>query len=405
MPVPLPKKPLGSHCSAIRNSTLYTFSENAFQSLTLRNGSKWKTLPQNVGTKGAACVLAFKGTPEEALYIVGGSSSDPNHVPEKGFMGLQRWIFATKKWETVLLPNPITYNLTNHGAAFLESTRQLIVFAGSKYPAVDVPSANTFLIQTDAPNEITSLPNQRPLLAPILLPWNKDGALIVGGNGANTALNAYTTSAGWVTLGAKLDKGMKRRGQAWATLVDGDDGSRMLVTFDLMESPTAVQVIKVKDPGSTTKRQSGGAQPPISTENQLSANNWPKYNSTGAPTAKREETSLAYDEDTVVISGGNQNQPLLMFNTRKNTWVSAESVLDNQEPLLRVQSTESGNPTVISSATATPTPSLTVSTPGNGPAPTRSGPNTIQSLFIVLGSIIGAALILSACFYFLRKRR
>jgi len=410
MPVPLPKKPLGSHCSAIRNNTLYTFSENAFQSLELKNGSEWKTLPQNVGTKGAACVLAFRGTPEEALYIVGGSSNNPNSTPEKGFMGLQRWVFATKKWETVLLPNPVTYNLTNHGAAFLESTRRLIVFAGSAYPAVDVPSANTFLIQADGAHEIVALPAQKPLLAPIVLPWDQDGALIVGGNGDNTVLNAYTTSAGWITLGAKLDRGMKRRGQAWASLMDGDDGSRVLVTFDLTESPTAVQVIKVKDPsnGSNTKRQNRGAKPPISTENQLLANNWPKYNSTGAPKARREGTSLAYDGNMVVISGGNEDQPLLMFNARKNTWVSAESVLANntdQDPLLRAQATSSGSPTNMASATPTPIPTLTVSTPGKGSAPTRSGPNTIQSLFIVLGSIIGAAFLLGACFYFLRKRR
>ena len=403
MPVPLPKAPLVNHCSALRNNTLYTFSEDAFQSLELKNGSKWKTLPLAVGTRGAACVLTGRGTTEEALYIVGGATSNPEKTPEKGFMGLQRWIFARKEWENVLLPDPVTFNLTNHGAAFLETTQRLIVFAGTAWPAVNLPSANTFLIQAAAPNEITSIPAREALLAPIVLPWEQDGALIVGGNGGNTALSTYSTDAGWVTLGAKLSNGIRDRGQAVASLMDGDDGSRMLVVFDLKDTPAQVETVKVKDPvakAKSLKNRATGANPPVSTEGQLSADNWPKYNATGAPKVSRTGTSLAYDGDMVVISGGDEKEPLLMFNTRKNSWVSAQSVFlaDSQES---VRPAESGSRTDSPPTQTTPVSAPTDTATGHS----RSGPNTVQSLFIVLGSILGAALILGTCYYYLKRRR
>lgn len=421
MPVPLPKKPLVDHCSALRNNTLYTFSEDAFQSLELKNGSEWKTLPMAVGTSGAACVLAHRGTTDEALYIVGGATRNPERTPTKGFMGLQRWVFARKVWENVVLPDPVTYNLTNHGAAFLEATQRLIVFAGTAWPAVNIPSANTFLIQTAAPNEITSIPAREALLAPIVLPWERNGALVVGGNGDNTALDTYSTDAGWVTLGAKLAHGMHNRGETVASLMDGDDGSRVLMVFDLNDTPARVQMTKVKDPVATTAagsrkttRRDGkgtGANPPVSTEDQLSADNWPKYNATGAPKAARSGTSLAYAGDMVVISGGDEQEPLLMFNTRKNSWVSAESVLlaDSQESVSRTRPRESSSRTVstlpTASQTAASTPASASASASAAAGRTRVGPNTVQSLFIVLGSILGAALILGTCFYYLKRRR
>lgn len=410
--MPLPETPLGSHCSAIRDNTLYTFSETAFQSLELTNGSEWKTLPLNVGTAGAACVITNRGTTEESLYIVGGSTTDPDYVPEKGFMGLQRWSFATQKWETIQLPDPVVFNLTGHGATFLEDTQRIIVFAGTKYPAVNVPSANTFLIQVAASNEIISLSAQRPLLAPMVMPWGTGGALIVGGDADNKALTTYVTTTGWGGLENGLDTGLPIRGSAWASLMDGDDGSRMLITFDLTTSPATVRTKKVKDKSASKARRRSpvsGAIPAVSTEDQLTVENWPEYDGTLAPNVTRQGTSMAYDGDMVIISGGSDDEPLLMFNTRKNTWVSPKSVFDaSDETVLRTLQSDAPTSTTASRSTAVSTSTDTTSV-GSAPATSamRHGArlNTVQLLFTVLGSIIGACLILGCIFCLLRKRR
>ncbi|PWW76073.1 hypothetical protein C7212DRAFT_344539 [Tuber magnatum] len=170
MSVPLPEKPLGNHCSVIFNETLYTYSATAFQSLRLAKDAKWQALPSGVGTSGAQCVHAHRNTPQEALYVVGGTTSDPSAVPEAGFGGVQRWSFIDKKWETLALPVPVALNLTNHGATYLETSQQLIIFSGTKWPDTSTPSANTYLIRTSAPFEITSIPAADPLLAPLVLP-------------------------------------------------------------------------------------------------------------------------------------------------------------------------------------------------------------------------------------------
>ena len=407
--MPLPETPLGSHCSAIRKNTLYTFSETAFQSLELTNGSEWKMLPLHVGTAGAACVLANRGTADESLYIVGGSTPNPDNVPEKGFMGLQRWSFATQKWETIELPDPVTFNLTGHGAAFLVDTQQIIVFAGTKYPAVNVPSANTFLIQAAAPNKIISLSAQVPLLAPMVMPWGTGGALILGGGAGNKALTTYATVTGWAGLDSGLDTGLPARGSAWASLMDGDDGSRVLITFDLTTSPATVGTKKVKTASKTRRSPASQALPAVSTESQLTADNWPDYDGTLAPNGTRQGTSMAYYGDMVVISGGNDDEPLLMFNTRKNSWVSAQSVFNaTDENVFRTFQTDEPTSTSISSSTAV---SASTNATPTGSAPPASPPgrgaklSTVQLLYTVLGSIIGACLVLGCIFFVLRKRR
>lgn len=398
MSLPLPAVALGSHCSILRKNTLYTFSETAFQSIKLTNGSTWQTLPLNIGTSGAQCVLAHQGTADESLYIVGGAVTNATNTPS--FSGLQRWIFGTKTWETISLPDPVAYNLVGHGAAFLESTQRIIVFAGSVYPDVGLPSANTFMIQANTPHEIVALPASKALLAPIVVPWNADGAMIVGGAADNTVVNTYTTSAGWKVLDAALDKGLAARGSADASLVDGDDGSRVLMMFDLTTSPATVGVKRVQEATKATKATKARRQPAVSTENQLTSTSWPKYNSTGAPTGVRTGTSLAAEGDMVVISGGDDTSPILLFNTRKNGWVSAESVFLNQDPTPITTSSSSPNPSEITTLTIGSSP-----TDAKPEAYPSSGLNTVQLLFIILGSLLGATILLGALFYWLRSRR
>jgi hypothetical protein len=407
MSVPLPKTPLGTHCSALSNNTLYTFSKDAFQSLELTNGSEWKTLPLNVGTNGAACVVAGRGTADESLYIVGGTTSDPKSIPDNGFMGMQRWVFSTQTWETLSLSQSVTYNLTGHGASYIESTGRIIVFAGTQYPTVDTASANTFLIQAVAPYEIISLPAQKALLDPIILPWDTDGALVVGGDTTNTALTTYTTTSSWSGLGVSLSAGLPTRGSAWASLMDGDDGSKMLITFDLTTSPATVGTTRVVNATSATRKRATGASPAVSTEDQLTEDNWPSYNSTGAPTATRSGTAMAYDGDMVVVSGGDDSDPLLMFNARTNSWVSAESVLSGttDDTLSTLDASSSSGAMRTASATSN-SAATDAAAAGSHSSSSGSGKlNTIQTLFVVLGSILGACFVLGCVFFFLRRRR
>lgn len=404
MTTPQPPEPLGSHCSALHENTLYTFSKTAFLSLSLESGSKWETLPTGVSTEGASCVLAHKGTPDEALYIVGGIVTDAAMGPETGYMGIQRWVFSKAQWEILPTSDPVAYNLSGHGAAFIESSQQIIVFAGTAYPTVNVPSANTFLISTKHFG-VSSVPGQAPLLAPTVLQWGRDGALLVGGNPGNTNLNSYTPEAGWKSVG-NLDAGLPPKGRSGATLLDGPDGSRMLYTFDFSTAPTTVHQKKVVE-GGLRRRQSGG--------NDI----WPAYNSTGAPINRRRDTSFAYDGNgLVVVTGGSILDPVLMFDARRNSWVDTQTVFtSNENDRLSVQETASSS----SSSTPTPTstaaskiPSMTAAltstaavsvTPITAVSGSQMPLNTIQILFIVLGAVLATILLLAICFWYLRRRK
>lgn len=410
MSLPQPDTPLGDHCSTIFGGTLYTFSSAAFQSLSLSKGAEWKTLPIGISTSGAECVHAHKNTPQEALYIVGGTTSNSSTVPENGFMGLQRWLFNDKKWETIGLPVAVTYNLTNHGATFLESSQQIIVFSGTTWPDTTTPSANTFLIGTTAPFEITSIPAADPLLAPLVLPWGDDGALVVGGNENNKGLKVYSTKTGWTPLTMSLEKGLPARGRAGASLMNGDDGSRMLYTFDLTTGPTAVTRILVKDPNTTSmrRRQETAASPtasPSASLAPLTATTWPAYDSKLAPKLTMDRISIAYDGDMVVISPADDVNPMAVFDARKNSWTNTTELfgITNDDESI---STLDFNPDNVSTSTPSEV-SGTSPSPSPTTAPTGSprGLSTVKLLAIVLCSILGVVLILAILLCYLKRNR
>ncbi|KAL7275032.1 hypothetical protein RUND412_002049 [Rhizina undulata] len=429
MSEPLPEVSLGSHCSAIYNSTLYTFSEDAFQSLSLSQGAEWDLLPSGISVSGAQCV-----TSQEALYIVGGTTSNTSTTPDTGFMGLQKFTFTTQVWETLSLPTAVTFNLTNHGATFLESSQQIIVIAGTTWPDTSTASANTYLIGISAPYDITSVPaSTAPLLAPMVLPWGSNGALIVGGDTSNTALKVYTTDGGWDDLNATLASGLPARGKAGASLMDGDDGSRMLYTFDMTTVPTTVEQVEVMSV-YVSKRDTAAASS-ASSSSELTLSNWPTYNSSLAPTTTRSDTSLAYDSGLVVISGGDDQDPLVFFNGRTNSWENATDVLSASVSTASIESqgeesstqtmsntrsrTSTSSPTstaAISSgvssaanpdATATDSSSVAESSSSasaEAVASSSSKLSTHKVLGIVLGSVLGICLFLGIILFLLRRR-
>lgn len=386
--LPLPKKSLGQHCSVLVNGTLYTFTKDAFQSLHLGKGGKWEELPLLFGTRGAACVHAHQDTPEEALYILGGTSSNATMVPENGYKGMQKYTFKTRKWEVIPMADPIAYNMTNHGAVFLKDTQEILLFSGTRWPDIWTPSAMTFLIRTAPPYIITAVSavSAPPLLAPIVLPWGNDSALIVGGSPANTNLITYSPQEGWKDLGTQLKEGLPV-GKSGASLVDGDDGSRMLLTFDMSTSPVKFARTKVKEAGVVPDGSSGGTK-------GLTEANWPAYNDTYAPKKVETDFALTADAGMLVFSGGDDKPSLCIFDTRKNLWEDPTSIFQQQDGADVVGDGKGGN-----GLKELPSP-----TPTETPAPATSGGklNNIQLLFIILGTILGAFVILGIALYRLR---
>lgn len=128
MPLPTPEYPLEHVCTTIFNNTLYTYSNTAFQSLELTNGAKWKTLEMGVNVENAVCV---KTTPvnsakESALWIIGGTAK------ESYYMGLQKYNFVNATWEVIKTADPIAQNRMWHGAAYLNKTDSILMFAGTQ---------------------------------------------------------------------------------------------------------------------------------------------------------------------------------------------------------------------------------------------------------------------------------
>lgn len=414
MSLPTPNTPLGNHCSTLFNGTLYAFSSTAFQSISLSKGAEWKTLPPGISTEGAECVHAHKNTPQEALYIVGGTTSNSSTVPETGFMGLQRWLFNDKRWETIGLPVPVTFNLTNHGATFLETSQQIIVFSGTTWPDTSTPSANTFLIKTTSPFEITSIPAADPLLAPLVLPWGDDGALVVGGNADNKGLRVFRPTTGWTALSMSLENGLPAKGKAGVSLMDGDDGSRMLYTFDMTTGPTAVTRLLVKDPNTASVRRrqqtttlSTRTASASASSTPLAASTWPTYNSKLAPKLSMDGISVAYEGDMVVISPADDANPMAVFDGRTDSWMNTTELFGVTSTEDDTISTLSVNPSTTSTTTI---PSVT-SKPSSSSKATAAassssrGLSTVKILFIVLGSILGVVLILAITLFCLRRRR
>jgi hypothetical protein len=133
-------------------------------------------------------------------------------------------------------------------------------------------------------------------------------------------------------------------------------------------------------------------------------NDWPDYNSTNAPSSTRSDYALAQDGNgLVVMAGGNEEEPIIMYDRERNSWVDTEEVF-GQQPLVPAS-------TSSSSATATPTqtlsPSATTSTAANegGGGGASSHDRTMRTLGITLGVLCGIAAIFVIILLYLRWRK
>lgn len=424
---PKPKVALDNICSVVYNNTLYTYSADAFQSLSLEKGSQWKTLKQGEGVSGAACVGSTT-----AFYVVGGTGGSSD------YKGLQRYTYSTGTWDSIEPVVPVTQNRTDHGAVYLEGSDSIVVYAGSQAGDTN-PSTQTFSISATEPYSVLAYQNEGapPTSKPILLRWSDRQAAMVGGSATNTQVMLFTVGAGWSNSGATLASPLKTGTEQWqAVLVTGDDGSKNLITFDMSVSPNvANRTVLIDEHGAPvtkaaaiTKRSDdhrrSGQDELGRRATALTQENWPTYNSTYASTAVRSNYAAAESDDgQVVLSGGNTDDVLCIFNAKANSWVNATALLaeDDQKVLSVTSSSSSSSATATSTSASgtlfatlspTATPETTAaagttssSTHSSSTSTSSSGLGTNGILGVVLGSIGGAFVLLILLYCQIRKRK
>lgn len=420
--LPKPKVPLSNSCSTLYNNTLYSYTPDAFQSLELTAGAVWKTLPMGVAVTGSVCVQATpvdNSTPA-ALYIVGGVANGT----QSSYEGFQRYIFSDARWETLTPSAPVTENRLYHSAAYLNASASILMYAGNQDGTMQ-PSSQTFTISTTPPYMVFAFESiAPPAVQPILLQWSHSQAVMIGGSSSNRKIMTFNPTTSWTDSGCSLVQPLKNSTAVKAVIMNGDDGSKSLYTFDMTVSPNIVNRTLLIDGNGNAVPVAGPVKRSLDDQllsdapdqelvgiikrANLTAAQWPVYNSSLAPTGTRNGYSIAQDSSgLVVMSGGNQDYVLCMFEARDNHWLNASALLSSK--LTTASSTVSSiiaiSTSSIMSATSTSAPAATtspsfVSTSSDTP----SGIN-MTLLGAVIGSVVGAAVLILCGFLFFRWRR
>ncbi|KAJ6259030.1 hypothetical protein Dda_5926 [Drechslerella dactyloides] len=431
MPVPKPPAPLGQHCTTLVGDVLYAYTENGFFSLPLSKGGNWTKIEGNqVTTKGAVCVPMGQGTADEALYVLGGQVAPGADKKNPTYNGLQRYVFSQKKWEMVPLQDPTLLNLTRHGAGCMQESNQIFIYGGN-WSGEDVPSSMTFLININDLS-VTSLPTGAapPLLYPIVQKFDGHTVVVSGGAG-NTHIYSYSLTENWKQLTSTLDAPLPPNA-ASGTVVQGDDQTKMFITFDFSQSPVDVELIPLFNGTGAASPAAPKLRPRV---HDLTSTNWPDYNSTLAPKDTRQNFAIASNNQFVVISGGGPaDDPLCIFDFKDSSWLNAANLLASQKVLSDSTVSAQSDPTSTSKASRSRTPISTTARSTNTiqSTPTASTINlasntadlssqtqsataaagessglktSTQLLFIILGVVLLVALILGTAYIILRCKR
>ncbi|KEF55983.1 uncharacterized protein A1O9_07563 [Exophiala aquamarina CBS 119918] len=399
-----------NQCSIVHNGVVYVYSPDAFQTLELKEGAKWKEEPNGVSVTGAVCVKGGVDgdNSRPALYVVGGIANDAS----ADYSGLQRFSIDDKSWKTIALTAPVTQHRHNHGAAYMTASSSIVVYSGAQ-DSYDGASSETFLLQTYPPYDVLAYSSQAPpTIKPFMLPWNDDRALLVGGGDTNTNAFLFDPTGGWQDLGLVLPSALPDPAIAQSALFTLDDNSKILQTFQLGSSPPTVMTNVLLNPGgqpaSFNETVGDAEQPAVPSETPGTSgkikratflNNYPVYNGTLAPSATRTGFSLAQGEGGLIaFVGGNDDNPISFFNQSENAWVSNAKLLGTQEPLTTPSSSRTSTiptPTASSVPTTTPTAASSSSSKSRG----------LTVLGAVLGGICGLAAILIILLLWLRSVR
>ena len=396
MVVPAPPVPLNNHCSIIYNGVLYTYQADAFQSLALQDGATWRQLPMGVPMNGSTCV---QGTYDDdnSLIIVGGSTSASD------YQGIQSYSFSAKKWTSQKPLDTVTTNRVDHGTAYLQQSSSILSYAGTQNNEYG-PSSQTFLIQTTSPYNVQAFNSiAPPVVSPLVLPFNITHALMLGGDPKNTKLFTFGPQEGWQQLDVSLQNGLKDSSMVQATILDGSDGSKVLEIYDFSASPNQISTLLLQNgtntPSSAKRSYSRSAHHPAKRRKRDSTlADRPAYNSTLAPQQTRTGYSLAEDPKSglVVASGGNNQNPLAIFNQTGNQWVDPNHFFGDQ-------AAPSSTPTATAGATGTSASSS--ASPSQPPATTNVRNKSLTILGGVLGGVFGFAALLVIALLLLRYCR
>jgi hypothetical protein len=396
-----PKYPLNGHCSIVHDGTLYVYSSAGFQSLKLEEGAEWQALPMDISLTGAQCVNAASAG---MMYVVGGVVNET--AATWNYPGLMHYSFAEKKWDWLRPESWNTQNRQNHAAVYLEESKKLLVYSGSQKTGDFGPSSESFLISTVPPYNVQAMPSNGapPSVKPMLMNADRSSAVLVGGGAANSAIWKFSEAVGWQDVGVALQQPIANPEAVQCTVVSGKGKSMVLEKFDMSVTPNKVdRILLLKEDGTPA---AAGATPGKS--KRVVVDNWPTYNATYAPTSARSGYSLAQGEDgTTVASGGNQTDPIVLFNAKENSWVNATALFAGQQVLLNsVSSTASSTSSPTSTPLASTTPSTT---PTDGAAATPVMPDNKGKMLTVLGAtlgtIFGIAAILILILFCLKYRK
>ncbi|KAK5990703.1 hypothetical protein PT974_08972 [Cladobotryum mycophilum] len=416
MSVPKPPTSLDSSCSVIHDNTLYSYSSQGFLSLHLEEGAKWEKLDMGEKVMGATCVGTTPGDASQAgLFIVGGKS-DSSDYP-----GLQKFTYSTGKWSTITLSDPDMKGRQWHGSTYIQADDLILVYGGSQN-GVQGLSSQTFTIKASEPHDFRGYQSSAaPAVSPILMSWSSADAAMMSGDGTSGNIYWFNPTAGWRASGASLVQPVqKASGSMDAVLMTGADGSKNIYTFDLAQSPNHVSRTVVQDASgkpiinaAPINARSLEEDFPIE-RRDLTLDNWPKYNSTLAPKAARQNFAMAQGSDGMVIfSGGNVDDPMSMFDATHNNWVNTtEFFVGQTQSILSVPTTTTTQPLSTSTSLSTSATLLTTSQPTDLAVPpmqtspsNNSGPTANAILGITLGTIAGFLVLLGLILFLLRQRR
>ena len=412
MSLPIPPVALKDHCSVVYRHTLYTFQSDAFQSLDLRPGGRWSQLPLGVSTTGSVCVQASPNG-EDSMFVVGGVTNSSF----SSFSGLQRYIFKSRRWQTISPQVNVTQHRLGHSSVYLNHSSTILIYAGSQ-DGNPIASSQTFTISAIPPYKVLAHSPQTmppPLLKPLLIPWNNSHALLLGGDSQNKDLFTFgLESEEWQRLDDQLQTGLKNSSKVQATIFVGGDGSKTLEIFDMSASPNNITRLELQQATrqvlSGTTKSSTSSSSSARTENssrkrKRETSERPAYNSTLAPKTPRDGFSLARDPDgLVVVSGGEpekSNEIICLFNQTGNTWI--------EESQFFATSTSSASPTPSTTATSiidatqTPAPPGPTSTGSYLATDSKARPLTI--LGATLGAVFGFVALVIIILLLLRCRR
>ncbi|KAL5409450.1 hypothetical protein PMIN04_011046 [Paraphaeosphaeria minitans] len=409
-----PIYPLDNHCSVIHKNTLYVYSPQGFQSLDLAKGSQWEKLPMDVSLTGAECILAPSSgdANTDMMFVVGGRVNET--ATQWGYPGLMHYSFDDKKWDWQRSESWVTKERTNHAAIYIPAAKQILVYSGSSDPQSSGLSSESFLIDTKSPYGVLSQPAgaNPPLIKPMLMPWDDNHAVMVGGGPSSTAIYTFGAMSdasgameGWKDLGIAIPEPITTPDTIKCALINGEDGSKVLETFNMGVSPNTVTRTVLLNKGGSVAAQ--GTTVGVNSKRYTTLDDFPEYNDTLASDLTRTGYSIAQsDSDRIVFSGGNAQEPLSIFDGSEDSWVNATALFTGSQLNSILQPSSS-----ISSSTPTSTATETAAASSSAAAvpPAGAAANNKDRMLTVLGATLGAifgiAALLILVLFYLRWRK